>query len=194
MLGYKINIKRGNLFEKDYIFTDFVNFLYELKVNSNKNSSDYIISKLLMNSLYGRLGMNPKMENHIIIRTENELEIFNSYIISNVLDLQNGKELISFFESYRNENRKLNIFVPVSAAVTAYGRIHMSQFKFMSNHTLYYTDTDSIDIDTELDSKFVSSELGKMKLEHIFDKAVFLAPKVYGGINSEYEYIKGLKT
>lgn len=194
MLGYKINIKRGYLFEKDYIFTDFVNFLYELKVNSNKNSSDYIISKLLMNSLYGRLGMNPKMENHIIIRTENELEIFNSYIISNVLDLQNGKELISFFESYRNENRKLNISVPVSAAVTAYGRIHMSQFKFMSNHTLYYTDTDSIDIDTELDSKFVSSELGKMKLEHIFDKAVFLAPKVYGGINSEYEYIKGLKT
>jgi hypothetical protein len=71
----------------------------------------------------------------------------------------------------------------------------MSQFKTLKNATLYYSDTDSIDIDRELDPKFVGTELGKMKLEHIFSKAVFLAPKVYGGITSNYEYVKvkGLK-
>jgi hypothetical protein len=42
----------------------------------------------------------------------------------------------------------LNLFpVAVSAAVTAYARIHMSQFKLMQDLTLYYTDTDSIDIE-----------------------------------------------
>ena len=62
-------------------------------------------------------------------------------------------------------------------------------------YTLYYSDTDSIDIDKKLPAEFVGSDLGKMKLEHIFDEAAFLAPKVYGGKTSEYEYvqIKGLK-
>jgi hypothetical protein len=71
----------------------------------------------------------------------------------------------------------------------------MSQFKTMKNIILYYTDTDSIDINKPLDELFIGKDLGKMKLEHIFDKAIFLAPKVYGGITSDYEYIKvkGLK-
>lgn len=29
-----------------------------------------------------------------------------------------------------------------------------------------------------------------MKLEHVFNKSVFLAPKVYDGITSNYEYVK----
>lgn len=112
-LGYKFKIKRGYLFDKDYIFTEYVEFLYNLKVNSKKNSPDYIISKLLMNSLYGKLGMNPEMEQHIITSTENELQIFEKYIVSNVLDLYNGKELISFFDDYSNRdgNRPLKISV-----------------------------------------------------------------------------------
>jgi hypothetical protein len=93
-LGYKFKINRAYLFDKDYVFTDYVDFLYNLKANSNKNSPDYTISKLLMNSLYGRLGMNPEMEKHIVTSTENELQIFERYIVSNVLDLNNGKLLI----------------------------------------------------------------------------------------------------
>ena len=36
---------------------------------------------------------------------------------------------------------------------------------------------------------------GQLKLEHIFDEAVYLAPKMYGGKTPNYEYIKikGLK-
>ena len=194
--GYTFKILRGYLFEKGYIFTDYVDFLYNLKVNSDKNSPDYIISKLLLNSLYGRLGMNPEMENHSIVTNDQALSFHKKYDISNVLDLQNGKELISYFNNINKEsNNKLNISIPISAAITAYARIHMSQFKTMKNTTLFYTDTDSIDIDKPLDPKFIGSELGKMKLEHIFKKVIFLAPKVYGGVTDTYEYVKvkGLK-
>src|SRR5277367_6949469 len=71
----------------------------------------------------------------------------------------------------------------------------MSEFKTMDDITLFYSDTDSIDRNKPLDPKYIGSELGKMKLEHIFDDAIFLAPKVYGGITSSYEYVKvkGLK-
>jgi hypothetical protein len=65
----------------------------------------------------------------------------------------------------------------------------------MKDKTLYYTDTDSIDIDKALPDKFVGRDLGLMKLEHIFEEAVFLSPKVYGGITNTYELVKvkGLK-
>lgn len=71
----------------------------------------------------------------------------------------------------------------------------MTQFKTMKGFTLYYTDTDSIDVDRPLPDKYVGRELGLMKLEHIFDEAIFLAPKLYGGITNTYELVrvKGLK-
>lgn len=41
--GYKFKILRGYLFDKKNIFSDYVDFLYELKLNSSKSSPDYII-------------------------------------------------------------------------------------------------------------------------------------------------------
>lgn len=197
--GYKFKILRGYLFEKQKIFREYVDFLYDLKVNSSKDTPDYIISKLLLNTLYGRFGMDPQVENHIILNNKDSLLFINKKVVTNVIDLQNGKELISFFDSHdwnEEQNKKsLNISVSIAAAVTASARIHMSQFKTMKDTTLFYTDTDSIDINKPLPSKYIGKELGKMKLEHIFTNAIFLAPKVYGGITDSYEYIKikGLK-
>lgn len=199
--GYKFKVKRGYLFKKENIFSEYVDFLYDLKKNSGKGSPNYIISKLLLNSLYGRLGMNPIAEQHLIISNDKATKLYSKLNITNVLDLKNGKELISFFKDKESSNNSdfefniKNISVVVSAIVTASARIHMSKFKKDKNLTIYYTDTDSIDINQPLDPKFVGNELGQMKLEHIFDDAVFLAPKMYGGINKDYEYvrIKGLK-
>nr|QWO71392.1 DNA polymerase [Arthromyces claviformis] len=205
--GYKFTVIRGYLFERGNIFTSYVDFLYEMKKYSEKGTPNYIISKLLLNSLYGRLGMSPIPENHLVISNKQANEFYSKYNITNVVDLKNGKELISFLdfdqqsqnndiehidvENYKNKN----ISVVVSSVVTASARIHMSQFKTNNSYTLYYTDTDSIDIDGELDSKFIGNELGQMKLEHTFNDAVFLSPKMYGGITDSYEYlrIRGLK-
>jgi hypothetical protein len=56
----------------------------------------------------------------------------------------------------------------------------MSQFKNNPDINLYYTDTDSIYIDRPLPNHLVNNEvLGKMKLENVLNKTIFLAPKVY---------------
>jgi hypothetical protein len=56
----------------------------------------------------------------------------------------------------------------------------MSQFKNNENFRLYYTDTDSAVVDQPLPDSFVDSTvLGKMKLEYIVRKGIFLAPKLY---------------
>jgi len=141
-----------------------------------------------MNANYGRFGMKPDREKNIIIH-EKDLDKFNldeNIIISDSISLKNSKELVSFFDlrdsdmllgSYRN----LNISVPIAAAITAYGRIFMNKFKNLPGYELYYSDTDSVYLDKELDSKFIDIKLGQFKLERVFKKAIFLAPKLYGG-------------
>jgi DNA polymerase elongation subunit (family B) len=85
-----------------------------------------------------------------------------------------------------------NINIAIAAAVTAYARIYMSQFK--NNNLLprlYYSDTDSLYFDGPLPDSFISqTDLGKLKLEGIYDSAVFLAPKVYALKNNQEEIIK----
>nr|AWA82154.1 hypothetical protein [Cantharellus cibarius] len=177
--GYTFKVIRGYTFDKGFIFKDYVDFLYKLKVNSDKTSPDYTIAKLLLNSLYGRMGMSPYKEHHVLVSNKEALNIISKFEVSNVIDFKNGKELVSFFDHSGKDN--LNISVAISLAVTAMAKVHTSQFKTMKDITLFYSDTDSIDIDKPLPIKFIGNELGKMKLEHIFDETVFLAPKVYVG-------------
>lgn len=68
-----------------------------MKKRSEKGSVDYLISKMLMNSTYGRLGMHPIMEEHEIIRQDIDLEQWKkrkggegSIIITNVINLTSG--------------------------------------------------------------------------------------------------------
>jgi hypothetical protein len=73
-----------------------------------------------------------------------------------------------------------NVSVGIAAAITAYSRIHMSQFKNNPNINLYYSDTDSIYTDSNIDSTLVDNKiLGKLKLEYVCKKAIFLGPKLY---------------
>jgi len=73
----------------------------------------------------------------------------------------------------------------------------MSQFKNNPDFKLYYSDTDSAYIDRPLPKHMVSNSiLGKMKLENICKKAIFLGPKMYylETIDGNIIYkVKGLK-
>ena len=72
----------------------------------------------------------------------------------------------------------------------------MSLIKNNPNFNLYYSDTDSAVTDAPLPDIMVGDGLGMFKLEHVIQRAVFLAPKVYGFITTEGEEIikvKGVK-
>jgi hypothetical protein len=186
--GYKIEILRGYTFDKANIFKEYINDLYEIKKASNKDEPMYLISKLLMNSLYGRFGMNELLNNNIIIDDNDIYNYIDKYTINNIISLDNNKSIISYFDNnikntimLSNETHS-NISIGIASAITAYARIHMTQFKNNNNYNLYYTDTDSIYIDKILSNNYISNDLGKMKLEYNFNEATFLGPKVYGGL------------
>lgn len=196
--GYKFTVLRRYLFEQDFIFKDYVNSLYEIKCTSKKDEPMYLISKLLLNSLYGKFGMHQDtfLPQHAIV-TEDELYGMIDYnTITDTLPLSDNKQLISFINDkskdmdfkIENLNQNMNISIGLSAAITAYARIHMTHFKKPNNKfTLLYTDTDSIAVNKPLPNTYIHPTLlGKMKLENVFLKAVLLGPKVYGGLLSNF--------
>lgn len=199
--GYEIKIIWGYLFEKEYIFKDFVNDLYGIKKKSVKNTSDYIISKLLLNSLYGRFGMTPDKECHEVIKGSYEIGKFitNSKItVKDSLELDNNIELISYVKNIEDEENSTfgNINVSIASSITSYARIKMSEIKSNYANNIYYSDTDSIDLDIKLPDKYISNNLGDYKHEKTFKNIVYIAPKVYAAItedNKEYVVIKGYK-
>jgi hypothetical protein len=186
-LGYKFKILRGYLFNKELIFDKYITDLYYFKEISDKNSADYTIYKLLMNSLYGRFGMSTIVESQEILEGTIADKKFhsdegkNKFVVTNTIKLSDTDELVSYYNKENTDkDSNLNISVPIASAITSYARIFMSTFKNRYSDNLYYSDTDSLYLDTELDPSVLSStEIGKFKLENIFTKALFLAPKMY---------------
>lgn len=88
-----------------------------------------------------------------------------------------------------------DINIAIASAITAGARVEMSFFKNNPNFKLYYSDTDSAVIDAPLPDFMVGNGLGQMKLEHTINKAIFLAPKVYGLVDidgNEIIKVKGI--
>jgi hypothetical protein len=145
--------------------------------------------------------MSPERPNHIILSdTVNKDNIFINNEVTNIVDFGNEKELYSYIPKKVNDNEVFDLLkkdagyfnmlinVAISSSITSYSRIFMSLFKNNNKIKLYYSDTDSAFIEGNLEDiypELVGSNLGQLKPEYEFKEAVFLAPKVYGGITSE---------
>ena len=206
--GYQFEVLRGYYFKSDYIFKDYVNDLYNLRLKYPKSDPMNYIAKILLNSLYGRFGMDDNFSETEILSTKDYLELEkekdNNHIeLLEVTPLKDKYMVTSkYYSTYLNTrldngSEYHNVNIAIASAVTAYSRIHMSQFKNNKDlPNLYYTDTDSLYFDkggpiSDSQALLVSSTtLGKLKLEGIYDKALFLAPKVYALENKESKIIK----
>ena len=182
--GYTFEVLWGYTFESDIVFKDYVDFLYNLRSQYDKSNPMNFIAKILMNSLYGRFGMDDNFLEIKVIHKNYYPNFENKFIdsITDVLDLEDYKLVKFRLEKDETDETELDISIGVAAAITANARVYMSQFKNNPKIVLYYTDTDSIYIDenSETDINLINDKiLGKLKLENIAKKAIFLAPKVY---------------
>lgn len=183
----------GYYFEKsDYIFKDFIEELYEirLKAKQNKDKGLEILTKKCLVSLYGRFGI--KLDDDII----------NLYDYNEVKTINNPKEIKEFEEytlvkySPDTINKELNnkILKPRidwASIVSAESRILINKIKRIID--IYYSDTDSIYIDKkdlEKIKEYISqTELGKFKIEREYKYIIFIALKTYIGKTIENKWI-----
>ena len=172
--GYKFQAVKG-------LFSNYINYWTDVKIKSKKegNKSLYQISKLMLNSLYGKFGTNPCVRSKYPYLDEDGIVKYACYPME----------------------EKKPIYIPVASFITSLARkktIETSQnirdytMKKYNEDFYIYSDTDSIHMkklpSDEL-SKFVEIddfELGKWKIESDNIKvAKFLRQKCYIEIDEE---------
>lgn len=180
-LGYKIQVHYGYRFKAAKIFRDYIDELFTLKQKSSKDSVDYMVSKLLMNSLYGKFGQR---------REKQQIIIFPSSTI--------GLEPVDFMGdlpvySKKVESKAKHILPAIASFVTSYARIHLYEKGFeeaiKQGGNIYYCDTDSIITDVKLN---IGNNLGDLadEMPEGIQEGIFLLPKMYGIKTNTGEYVK----
>jgi DNA polymerase elongation subunit (family B) len=143
MGGVIKNIELGLIYEKyDYLFRDFVEDFTELR---KENDIMNTFGKLVINSLYGRLGMND-MDSETLVIEKNEFEeIYNSI----------NKKIVSFnvinecviVELKTDKKIRVKGNIALASSITSKARIklyHAQQDVTKNGGKLLYSDTDSV--------------------------------------------------
>jgi hypothetical protein len=195
-LGYKITVIDAYIFKKGYnVFAGFINTLYAMKSQNDLNPSRRQTAKLLLVSLYGRLGMRDIEFKVDVVDSSKAFEIFREYEWTSILEI-NGRAVVRYGNKLDptllelfNENGNINkangktfgtiSSIAAAAATSAYSRILLNKYVNIPGNLAIYTDTDSVVLRHKLPDKMVGKALGNMKLEHIINKGIFIAPKTY---------------
>lgn len=171
-----------------------------MKAASESNPSRRSTAKLLLNSLYGRMGMHeiesrvkiiPTAEAGSFLKKMNWKEFINMGEYSMIRytgkldpELEKLIDLDDFKESQSSEITAKRRGVPSSVAIvitmSAYARINLSPHLNNPDNPCVYSDTDSGIFKKPLDPQYIGKELGKFKLEHKVDYGILISPKTYG--------------
>lgn len=169
--GCNIKVREGVVFSNaGYVFREFVDTLYRIRESCDRGSVDSTVAKLLLNSCYGRFGLNHEKSKIVFDDGRTGLRMLG------------GRETIirANDKNYRlmEESVELDSFsnVAIAAYVTANARIHMHRILRECGEDAYYTDTDSIFTTRDLPT---GTGLGQLKLEYECESACFLLPKTY---------------
>jgi hypothetical protein len=170
-LGVKIKkIYRGAIFNNGgFIFKEYIDTLYDMRKKSKKDSVDNVLCKLLMNSTYGRFGLNLLREQLVFDYGQLGVSPFAEIPLGGGKMIRLDKKEVTLDSSFAN--------VAISAWVTSGARVWMHKLYLVSPESLYYTDTDSIKSTHKYNQN--DNDLGELKLEYKSRRACFILPKTY---------------
>jgi len=128
------------------------------------------VTNIVSRELFESMLLKNKVYSHVDISSDKVLVTYVSSLDSQIIQSHN-LDIVDMVNKFKdNESETMNASsVVISAAVTAYARMYISQIKLnilANGGKIYYSDTDSIVTDVALPSETVSdTELGKLKLE-----------------------------
>lgn len=175
---------------------DSLGFIYKLLLNSlsgrfGMNSNSIKTKALDLNNskdlakfyeleiYYGLQDKVSFCNNRVIISYPQhpDIEDLQWKLTNNIISNNDFKKLV---EHINKSNSDMNIAVHIASAITAYARIYMHQFKQKYQDYLFYSDTDSLILNKQLDNNILSDKvLGLFKLEGTVTNAIFIASKFY---------------
>ena len=178
-------------------FNSYVDFFYNerLKFKDAGNDSYSFISKLFLNSLYGKFGQrsNPWLD-----IGEASIEDDDHYIDIDIDDGTREEYRIAMGRKFKKlpPGESNNSFPAVAAHVTAFARMKMMELmEFIGRENIYYTDTDSLFVNKtgfeKCKETLIGQDLGLLKLEKQSSNVTIFNPKDY--IFADDVKIKGIR-
>lgn len=169
--GYTVKIEYCYQFKRGKdLFKNFVSDHYKIK-QSSKDPLQKAIAKLLLNSLYGRMGMK-NIVSVMKIVTQKEAEA-----------LDKNKTIDYTKEQLRKSGLNKTVSVPsavhIASAISSYARMIINDYKNITGNPCIMSDTDSAVLPKPLPRYLVGKEIGQMKLEHIIELGIFIRKKLY---------------
>jgi len=179
------NIKDCSVYHQGMIFSNYVRFFYDLKVEytSNDKIAYRTMAKLYLNSLYGKFGQLD--HNWFVVDDPNLISTGADFYV----DTETGKQ----FTIYPFDNRawlcsvegeSFNSFPAIAAHVTAEARMYLWQLMSVAGEgNYYYADTDSLIVNQvgldNLQDYMHDTRLGALKIEDKAQTVKIMAPKTY---------------
>ena len=179
------------------IFKEFAEYMYNERLKAKKtNPVKANFFKLVMNSLYGKLGQSVKTHNKLC-STSSEIDIIANNPALKIKDYELvGDKVLLKYISVDDSQTSIGSLVRFASYITAVARTNLSIImRDIGHEHIYYCDTDSIFTDKKPSEKFIDqNKLGSWKqetkkiklangnIEEILcdiTEAIFLAPKSY---------------
>lgn len=185
------NIKFGFIFSKfGKIFNEYVDYFNEIKKISSVHKN---FGKLMINSLYGRMGMNFLKDETILINEKDFINYKNKENIKSFKKINNI--VIMNIEKQIYKKSKSNVIMASCITSKARIKLYKAQLDVINNGgRLLYSDTDSIFAAYKRDvSKEIHGIVDWSKDYKKIQDCVFISSKTYGVKyeNSEEIKIKG---
>jgi hypothetical protein len=171
----KIEYIKAHSYKGKFVFKDYVERLYSLKVKYKDNSAKTAIIKLLLNSAYGKMGQ--KLRNRAVITHMNNVYIDQSswvdWITDNIVKVEYQEDL--------NRYNQVGSLVRFASYITAQARsVLIEPILVDKSIHLFYCDTDSLYTNKLIPSKFLDeTELGKFKMVLREGGGIFISAKTY---------------
>lgn len=193
-----MEVHESYIYQKGYnIFKDYVDTIGHIKQTST--GARRTIHKMLLNSLFGRMGMRSDKDIIKLVTPAEAEKILLTHVVTENYTIAPGREYIRYkqypdkklcglsgfnydilsFENQRGDKHVVSS-IAIAAAVTAIGRMIMNPLKFIKGNPFYYGDTDSAILGKPLNPSLIGDNIGQFKLEYpVIKEGYFISPKLY---------------
>jgi len=168
---YIKEVRETAVYQAQPIFVDYVNFFHQCRqtYRAQGNFSFSIISKLLLNSLYGKWGQRNEIFKVIAKDTDYPDGI---YEVWNVEEQKKDiyRSMNGVLEKSVGKKEAFHSFPAIASHITADARLVLWNYiKLAGQNNVFYCDTDSLFVNSvgaaNLKAEFSASVLGKLKLK-----------------------------
>lgn len=170
------------------------NYLISENIDLNKNCIDFnpglrFISKILLNSLWGKFAQNSHLNRVVVTASEEE---FFKYVLDDsiefvdVLHISEVLDRITYRKRTEFEDSPLTNNLPIAVFVTSLARLHLYKYLEMLGNSVLYCDTDSVIFLRDKSKPIpieIADSLGCMSQEYpgyVIQEFLSAGPKNYG--------------